>query len=261
MTFILGLKCANGLVLSADSLEGDTVIKRSRNKLELISDSHWSACWGGSGSADIIDKFSDKLRQTVEIELRQRRPYDRNRIELLVETCLKFIKKQYQQRIEIALGLFGRKNGGETHLYRGSSETACLSLEKEYCCVGMDLSIAEFVLKNSHLSSYRVSRGERLAVFVTALMKEYADGVEKETRVLSISHESMKWKPLLDRELEQIEKHNPIRAFENAVARYFIDSEQPYLKAWMEEMNQEELTQKSKQRAILRRQLVSRKSE
>ena len=35
VTFIVGIRCANGLVLAADSQEGDGITKRFVNKLEL----------------------------------------------------------------------------------------------------------------------------------------------------------------------------------------------------------------------------------
>lgn len=245
MTFILGMKCVDGLVLAADSLESDGVTKRSRKKLEIIENAggSWSACWGGSGTADVIDKFTDKLKQTLK-EHFENKPYDRNRIELFIEQCLGFIRQQYpREDIEITLGLAGRnirKAKGkkvelgelETHLYRGSSKTGCIALEKEYCCVGMDVTLAAFVLSNSYFRFHRVSRGKRLAVFVTALMKEYADGVGKETRVFSITHETMQW---------EMESKNPVVQFENSVSTYIGSKEQEYFREWMDEENKEQI--------------------
>lgn len=260
VTFILGVRCVDGLVLAADSLESDGVTKRSRKKLEVVWDANgnWSACWGGSGTAEVIDKFSDKLKLVLKEQF-ENKPYNRDRMELYIEQCLGFVRQQYpREKIHLSLGLFGRplkKKGKkaelgppETHLYRGSSETGCISLETEYCAVGMDVTLATFILNNTYFRFHRVSRAKRLAVFVIALMKEYADGVGKETRVFSITHETMQWEPLLDREISEIESKNPVVQFENSVSAYIGTKEQEYFGEWMDEENKDQM-QRAKQLA------------
>src|ERR1700691_5080246 len=63
----------------------------------------WGVCWGGSGVGDIVDKFSDKLRQLLGTG-----PYDRAAMEIHIEACLKYIATQFKSRVDIVLGMYGR---------------------------------------------------------------------------------------------------------------------------------------------------------
>ncbi len=109
VTFILGMKCADGLVLCADTLETDGVTKSYRVKLASLlwddGNSEWGICWGASGHAFVCDKFKDKMRQTFKDQ-----PYNRAAIEDRIEVCLEFVRQSYtaQDGIAVVIGLFGR---------------------------------------------------------------------------------------------------------------------------------------------------------
>jgi hypothetical protein len=70
-------------VIAADSKEGDGYSNKYVNKLEVFGRPEWSICWGGAGDAPMVDKFSDKFKQSLSSV----RNYDRNDIEAIADSC------------------------------------------------------------------------------------------------------------------------------------------------------------------------------
>jgi hypothetical protein len=157
----------------------------------------WGICWGCADDALAADKFSDKLSQLLNEE-----PFDRAKIEVLIEKCLGWVKKQYPERpLSVIVGLMGHATQiePEWHLYRGDSETACLApVPSHYCCEGMDVTLAEFFLRNTLHPLTQVDEAIDVGLFVTGLMKKYATGVGGDTTVYSYNLCEGKWVPLLD---------------------------------------------------------------
>jgi hypothetical protein len=181
----------------------------------------WGVAWGVAGNAHIADKFSDKVKSLIQSQTK----YNLPKLELLVENCLKHIRKQYpnpDDDIDVVFGIFGRPllsdDGSnieyyslpEWTLYRGTSETACLSPEREYAVAGMDVTLASFVLDNMYFKMYRVDQTQRLGVFTTALMEKYAAGVGGPIEGLSYRPDWGAFRPLLNGEVETILKQFPI---------------------------------------------------
>lgn len=226
MTFVLGLKCADGLVMCADRLESDGVTKSYRNKLSFQSSGNdWGICCGASGNGYTCDKFADKMEQILK-----EKPYNRASIETDVETCLEFIRQSYaaEHQITIVAGLYGRtmqKEIGpwEFHLYRGSSGSGCLSPIRDYACAGMDVTLAGFTLSNIFHRWMPVEHGKQLAVFVTALMKEHADGVGGPSDCFYHIVGAPTWEPVLDREIVELESKFSTTSFNEAVTRYWLE--------------------------------------
>lgn len=241
MTFIVGMKCKNGLVLAADSLEVDGYTRRTVNKLEIFHKDDWGMCWGLAGSARVADKFSDKLKQSLD-DVTQ---YDRGKIESVVEACLRVAGKRYPTPvgIEIVVGLFGphSKTGKlDWHLLRAHSSDACLSLQKDACCAGTgDNTLANFIFENSKVRFLRTFQAQHLAVFVVSLMKEYADGVGGPIKIWTFVDRKPQWLPLASSEMRQFEKDFSVEDFELALMNHLESKEQKYYRQWMDEENKE----------------------
>jgi 20S proteasome alpha/beta subunit len=248
MTFILGLKCENGLVIAADSQEGDTYTKKHVRKLEQFHGPQWGICWGGSGAAKLVDKFSDKFRQCLEKAPR----YDRNDIENIAETCLEAVHKKYSKRLgdlEIVAGCFGIASTMEWHLYKADSQTACMALQGSYCCAGTgDNSLAEFILRNIDFSfgSVRILQAEKLAVLTISLMKEYGDRIGGPIRILEFNEHVVRWLPVLPRKVSEIEKEFPIEVLEGKISSYWADRQD--FRGWANEVNADEWKKRKKKR-------------
>ena len=138
-------------------------------------------------TGDIIDKFSATFKGALSpIE-----EFDQAGIERAAEATLAFINQEYPSYvIRVIVGVWtaptikqSKTEVAKALLYRGRSDVQCLAAESRYAIAGMDVTLAEFILRNMfrHIS---VEEGIRLGVFVTALMKQYAEGVGGPTDVL-----------------------------------------------------------------------------
>jgi 20S proteasome alpha/beta subunit len=211
MTFIAGFNCRDGIVLCADQMDTDGTTKRYRHKIEgLVMNDQWSFSWACSGDSDIIDKFSDKLKY----QLKHIEDFKREDIELATESVLTLIHQYHErQPIKIVAGLWSKGIITSSHvkvaervLYRGRSDNQCLARESDYCLGGMDVTLAEFILRNTFKGGQiTVDEAVRLGIFVTALMKEYADGVAGDTNVMAYRVAAPGWKDFTQSEIKEIE--------------------------------------------------------
>lgn len=232
MTFIVGMRCSDGLVLAGDSLESDSVTKRYKQKVHAINiGNEWGICWGAAGTAYTCDKFSDRVKAVVG-----NGSFDRGEMEKNIEACLDEIRQNYQSAdsIQIVVGMFGRPmeqdaqgkpmlGNVEWHLYRGHSLSACLSPERDYCFAGMDVTLAGFVVANTYHRFAHVEYAERLATFSTLLMKQHADGVGGDSTVFKWTLGTNVWTPLLEREITAIEATFPTSDLDKAMSRFWLE--------------------------------------
>jgi hypothetical protein len=161
----------------------------------------------------------------------KKQKYNRAAIEEKIETCLGFIRQSYpaSDEIRVVVGLFGKlltvepgESQYELNLYRGASNSECVSPVRQYCCAGMDVTLADFFLTNTYHPLMPVSHGCRLGVFATNLMKRHADGVGGDTDCVSHIIGTSGWKFALDRELADIEKAFPLSSLDESVSRYWM---------------------------------------
>ncbi len=234
MTFVMGNKSLDGLVLFADTLESGAAVKRYRQKLHAVNvSSEWGVAWGVAGNAQVADKFSEKVKAIIS---EADESYDRLTIELHIEQCLKWVRKQYtgaQDDIDVVFGIFGRPlywkrnepllGKPEVNLYRGDSLTACLAPVRDYCIAGMDVTLAAFFLDTMRNPFIRMDEAIRLGLLVTATMKKYATGVGGETDVFVYRVGSEKWEPLLNREIAAIETDFPVDTVEQHVTGFWLN--------------------------------------
>jgi 20S proteasome alpha/beta subunit len=227
MTFVVGFKCSDGIVLCADRLDTNGVTKRHRCKIEAMSiNSEWGVCWASSGFSDVIDKFSDKLKAL----LNQLSEFKQEDIEHAAESALAYISQnQPDNVIEILLGVWCAPLLGESTsriaksiLYRGRSDVCSLAVENDYGMCGRDVTLAEFILRN--LFRHRrtsVDEGIRLGIFATAMMKEYAEGVGGPTDVVTHRLRENDWHSPLPEVISSIESTFNVREFERALVDWW----------------------------------------
>jgi hypothetical protein len=222
MTYVLGMKCTDGLVLCADSMEGDGVNKRFVQKLHAGGSGQWGLCWGCSGSGDVIRKFDSAVKGSLEAIT----AYDKKEIEEQLEACLKFAKESYpeEHRIYVIAGLYGLSHDGtpEYGIYRGYSQSTCLAPENEFAAVGMDLTVSDFFLQNTYHHFAHVDYCQRIGIVATALMKRHAEGVDGPTNVFSYRINCRQWEPLLDSEVCAIEGQFSLSELDDAVRKFWM---------------------------------------
>jgi hypothetical protein len=119
---------------------------------------------------------------------------------------MSYVKREYPlEHLDIIIGLFNH-SPAETRLYKATSGTQCLSVESDYACAGLDVSLARFLLGSIFVSDTTVSDGLHIAAFVTSIMKEKADGVGGPTQVLYHHTGGMRWAQPSNEMIAKIEK-------------------------------------------------------
>jgi hypothetical protein len=218
VTFILGNKSSDGVVLFADRLESGSVVKKHRQKLHAVNKSGWGVAWGVSNDALIADNFSDKIRRMLE----QEKSYNREKLELLIQRCLRWVHDNFPQKdaIEIIVG-FGSM--AEVLLFRGDSLSAAIAPVEDFVPSGMDTTLAAFLMNSMRNPFLRVDEAIRLGVCVTLVMKEYAEGVGGPTDVFVWRLGDKAWDPLLAREITAIEADFPVTALENHAQAFWMN--------------------------------------
>ena len=103
------------------------------------------------------------------------------------------MKQEYpDEYITAIVGLWSH-SPAETRLYKAQSGTQCLSVESDYACAGLDVSLARFLLDCIFTPTATASDGLYIAAFVTSIMKEKADGVGGPTQLLFHHIGGMRW--------------------------------------------------------------------
>lgn len=240
MTYVLGMRCGDGLVLCADSMEGDSIGKHYVQKLHVFRvENLWGLCWGCAGSGDVIRKFDS----VVKTSLAKQEAYNKGQIEELIEGCLKFVMESYpaENRIYVIAGLYGTSLDGvpEYQLYRGYSDSSCLAPENKFAVAGMNVTVSDFFLGSTYNPLAHVDYCQRVGVVATGLMKRHAEGVDGMTSVFSYRVGSDGWKPMLDREIEAVEAQFPLSQLDEAVSRFWMGH--PGNGRILDEMNRAEI--------------------
>lgn len=183
MTFVLGMRCDDGLVLCSDSLESDGYTRKNVQKLfKYEVKGKWGLAFGCSASTAACTNFGDRFLELID----DKQDYDRRGTEKLIEATMSYMRSQYpNEPLNAIVGLWC-VSPSEMRLYKASTENQCLSVESDYACAGLDVSLARFLLDSvfTGASGANVMDGSHLGVFVTAIMKEKADGVGGPTQLL-----------------------------------------------------------------------------
>jgi len=210
MTFIVGIKCPDGLVMCAESQESDGITKRNVVKLTrfVAHDESWSLAFGCSGSSAAIKNFTSKLEDALDLDSR----YERAKVECAIEAGLSYMHLTYpSEELALLCSLWSVKPSDQ-RLYRSYPKSFCLSPEDEYACVGLDTSLA-IMMMDAIIGDVRgVDDAIRLAVLTTSLMKDKCDGVGGPIRVLSHKRGDGAWTQHNDADIEALEKTLPLGA-------------------------------------------------
>jgi hypothetical protein len=209
MTFIVGLHCRDGIAISADSQEGNGITKRYVHKLTCSTvsvnfdlkvmsppephEKDWGYCLGGAGSAITIDKFRDAWKQCLSSV----KIFDHHQLEAIAETTLGKIRENYpDERFDIMLALSSGAPYFGTLLYRSYDGVSGLhSIDQgDFACLGMDTSLAHFLLNALFDPGMGVDEAVGLAVLVTSLMKGHTDGVGGPTTMFSYTQAGNQWR-------------------------------------------------------------------
>jgi 20S proteasome alpha/beta subunit len=186
MTFVIGFRCSDGIVLCTDSLEADGVTKRYVDKTKIIGTTDWSVAIAGAGPGGFIDKFTSDISANLP-----RGAYDRKEMETTIEDALSRFRSQYQEPFRILVGVqctwvidYG--------LYR--SDDNYLVPIKDHTHIGMGHSLWRFFAENLYTPRNSVEDNSRLAIFIMRQAINYVDGVDEPIRLVSYTFGDQNWK-------------------------------------------------------------------
>ncbi len=186
MTFVIGFRCANGIVLCTDSLEADGMTKRHVDKTKIIGTTDWSVAIAGAGPGGFIDKFTTDISANLP-----RGPYNRKEIESTIEKSLSSFRSQYEEAFRILVGVQCTRVI-DYCLYR--SDDNYLVPIKDHAHVGMGHSLWRFFAENLYDVGNSVEDNSRLAIFIMRQAIRYVDGVEEPIRLASYTFGDQGWK-------------------------------------------------------------------
>jgi hypothetical protein len=118
-------------------------------------------------------------------------------LELIAESALRYMKETYPDiGFDVMLALSGGAPHFPTRLYRTYEGLPCLRPIDQggFACLGMDTSLAHFLLNALFDSGMGVDEAVGLGVLVTSLMKAHADGVGGPTRMFSYIRKGNDWR-------------------------------------------------------------------
>ncbi len=176
MTIALGMRCMDGLVLCADSLESDGVTKRMVRKLWLYEVQHqgrneWGVAIASAGEADLADSFNDDLKQILGNS-------DFDEVTLLskLRTALRTVRLTYQ---EASFGFLAVVYGNPTlyrKLFRVMDGSSHMGPVTAYQAIGMGGSLANYLASKLYTPTMCVEEAARLGVLILSQVKEHVEG-------------------------------------------------------------------------------------
>jgi 20S proteasome alpha/beta subunit len=187
MTFVIGFRCCDGIVLCTDSLEADGVTKRYVNKTKIIGTSDWSVAIAGAGPGGFIDKFTSDVSANLP-----RGAYNRKEIETTIEETLSRFRSQYEEPFRILAGVQCTR-AIDSALYR--SDDNYLVPIKDHAHIGMGHSLWRFFAENLYVSGNSVEDNILLATFILTQALEYVDGVDGDIQLVTYTFGDQSWKP------------------------------------------------------------------
>ncbi len=220
MTFIIGLKCTDGVILCTDSLEDDGITKKTVNKIRTMGTHEWPVAMSVSGPSGICDKFADR----VSTELRQA-TLDLNLIEQTVETVLSQFHATYQDPFEVITAV--HDSSGNHFLYRGTK--GVLSQEKQECHTGMGNELWRMLADTVYDERNSVADNIRLATLATRLAIKYSSGVDGPVQAVSHTFGQLgwNWKWYTPSEILAIESEINLDAFKESLQSFWRKNNPP----------------------------------
>ena len=220
MTFIVGMHCDKGLILCSDSLESDNYDKRNVKKLFHYDRAEWGVAWGCAGDSDVIHRFTEKLQIMLD---KESDGVDWLRLQLLIESVAHELHERYERALlQIIVGVWLRNPMTLKLCRMDVLQGNCLSVEDDYACVGMDLSLGKFVLSNLWGKSLSVELALNLAVLVTQMMKKTADGVGGPTQLITCEFPGAGWKDHSNNFIRKHEHENAAEDIAELIQQYWL---------------------------------------
>ena len=221
MTFVVGLKCCDGIVVCTDSLEDDGITKKSVDKIEMVSGLGWGLAVAASGPGSTIDKFTSSLRTKL-----CHTPFDEQLIEIAIEQELTDFNAKYvlsrNDAFEVIIGIYATPL--TRLLYKAScieGQSVVLTPIRGDCHTGVGNELWRLLSDTLYKRGNWVADNARLAVFATRLAIRYASGVDEPIQIASYTSGDRFWRSYARAEIRAIEGEVSFPDFKESILRYW----------------------------------------
>jgi 20S proteasome alpha/beta subunit len=214
VTFIVGLKCCDGIVLCTDSLEEDGITKKRVDKISIMGGAGWGLAIAGAGGGGIVDKFCSEVRARLP-----RGMFDRYLIENTIEGVLAEFHANYTDRFDILAGVYS--SPATYLLYRADASSNVLSPVTDEAHIGTGNSLWRLVSDPLYDHKNCVADNTRLAIFATRLATRYAAGVDEPIQVVSCTFGDQFWTGPKQNEIKTIEAELRLDDLKDVLRRYW----------------------------------------
>ena len=222
MTFIVGLTCADGVLLCTDSLEDDGITKKTVDKIAMMGTSEWGIAIAGAGPGQTIEKLYAEVRRSLP-----QGKFDRTLIENTIETAVSDFQSKYVQthsdQFQVLVAIYSYPIGHRS-LYQAScllGQSVVLSPVGDECRIGAGNELWRLMADSLYTGKNCVEDNVRLAIFGTRLAIKYASGVDGPVQVVSYTFGDQFWKVHSRKEIASIESELHLDSFQDALRRYW----------------------------------------
>ena len=181
MTIALGLRCIDGIVLCADSLEEDGVTKRHVDKLWIYEvQNDWGIAIASAGESDLADSFTDGLKDILGNS-----DFDEVKLLSKLKTALRSVRISYP---DSEFGFLAAVFGIPTlysKLFRVLDQSSHLGPVRQYQTLGTGGALGTFLASQLYSVSMCVEEGARLGAFILARVKERTPNCGGPTSIVS----------------------------------------------------------------------------
>src|ERR1700722_2034794 len=222
MTFVVGMRCLDGIVLCTDSHEDDGITKKAENKIRLMGTPTWGLAIAGSGLGPTIDRFADAINKKV-----LEGNFDIEKMESELETELADFNSKYvlgpSDRFHVIVAAYNSQKI-LTGLHKAScfeGQGVVLSPVSHDCHMGMGNELWRLIADTLYAPRNSVADNLRLAVFATRLAIKYAAGVDEPVQAVSYTGSTQFWEMHDSAEIETIESELALDGFKKALKDYW----------------------------------------
>jgi len=188
MTIAIAFKCIDGIVLCADSYEGDGVNKRFVPKIWTHQvGTSWGVAVASAGEADLADTFTNELPEVLGDG-----EFDRPSVLSKIRGAIAEIRSSYpDSQLSMLLGLFSKQSATRPvptcELFRNMDRSYHLGPVAQFEAIGIGGHLSHFLVRNIHKRGMFMEEAIRLGIFAIARTKDYVEGCDGPIQV--VTHE------------------------------------------------------------------------
>jgi 20S proteasome alpha/beta subunit len=218
MTIVAGFKCANGIVLCADSLEEDGISKKFVQKIWAyqVSD-EWGIAVASAGEADLADSFTEGLKDILGNS-----GFEHAKLLSRLRVAVKEVRESYpESQLAMVIGVFSNTVPSTSAIYRVMDRSLHVAPVTDFQTIGIASGLTDFLCKTLYSRTMFTNEALRLGAFCIARAKEHFSGCGGPTSFIVHTIGSPGWEPVFGTQAGNIEADFPSDGFAQKIREYW----------------------------------------